>query len=455
MSSAKLHPIFARWLAQVDAREAFASLAELVDDAAVFAVDSERRIVYWSPGAERILGYKARAVVGSDCHTANRCVECVRGCGLQEHGRLEGIELELFSSKGERVGLRKSARAIHDDEGRFLGGVEVLRPTHKESSRHTKTPETAESTRFHGLSSADPAMLQVFQTCRNVAETAANALIRGESGTGKELIAKALHAESPRSAGPFVAINCAALTPSLMESELFGHVRGAFTGAVRDRAGIFEQADGGTLFLDEVAELPLDMQAKLLRVLETGTIVPVGGRGERPVDVRIVSATHKSLRKAVASGEFREDLMFRLRVVPIFLPPLRDRRRDIALLTTRFIGEMNVDGPRVVDDVAPEAMRALLDHAWPGNVRELKNVIEYAFAVGRGPTLVLDELPPEFREAPAATPASRECTADSQSEEAARIRAVIAQHKGNLGAAAQALGMSRPTLWRKRKKYEI
>jgi transcriptional regulator with PAS, ATPase and Fis domain len=304
---------------------------------------------------------------------------------------------------------------------------------------------------FHGIASADPAMHLVFETCRNVAETESSVLIRGESGVGKELLARAIHTESARAGGPFVALNCAALPASLAESELFGHVEGAFTGAVRDREGLFRQAHGGTLFLDELAELPLELQAKLLRVLEDRRVTPVGGSRAVPVDVRIVAATHQSLRQRVAAGLFREDLMFRLRVVPIFVPPLRERRADVSILLWRFIGERNLVGPRVIDSVAPEAMRALLDHRWPGNVRELRNVVEYAFAVGRGPELRLDDLPPELRDTRDPTPAP----ARRDGDEAAAIRAALAAAGGNVGRAAAALGTSRPTLWRKRKKYGI
>lgn len=301
------------------------------------------------------------------------------------------------------------------------------------------------------MSSADPRMHQAFQILRNVAETDAAVVVRGESGTGKELAARAVHAESHRSDGPFLAFNCAALSPALLESELFGHVRGAFTGAVRDRKGLFERAHGGTLFFDEVAELPLELQAKLLRVLQERSFVPVGGSALRRVDVRIVAATHTSLRAEVAAGRFREDLMYRLRVVPIFLPPLRERRVDIEILLRQFIEEHNHRGGRRIDRVSPEAMRALLDHGWRGNVRELINVVRYAFAVARGGELLLDELPPEFREGSPPRPQAPH-PAD---QEAARLRAALIQADGHVGRAAASLGMSRPTFWRKRKKHNI
>ncbi len=265
------------------------------------------------------------------------------------------------------------------------------------------------------------------------------------------MVARALHLESRRRNGPFVAVNCAAFTPTLLESELFGHVKGAFTGALGARQGIFAQAHGGTLFLDEVAELPLDLQAKLLRVLQERTFVPVGGTEPVAVDVRVIAATHRALREEVRAGRFREDLMFRLRVVPLFLPPLRERRLDIDLLLRHFVGEYNRKGFRIVAGFSPEAMRVLLDHPWPGNVRELRNVMEYAFAVGRGPTIGVDELPPEFREAKVSSEIRGE-TSPKRASEAARVRAALEEAGGDIDQAAALLQVSRTTFWRMRKR---
>jgi transcriptional regulator with PAS, ATPase and Fis domain len=315
----------------------------------------------------------------------------------------------------------------------------------------------ADSETFHGLVSRDPVMKRAFQSICNVAETDATVLLRGESGCGKELAARAIHRESHRRDGPFVPVNCAALTPSLVESELFGHVRGAFTGAVSERRGLFQQANGGTLFLDEVAELPLEMQGKLLRVLEERRVTPLGGEREIEVDVRVIAATHRALREEVKAGRFREDLMYRLRVVPVFLPPLRDRRGDVEALLWHLLVEFNARGPRRVEQIAPDVMRALLDHAWPGNVRELRNVIEYAFAVGRGAELRRDELPPELREGtdPERPAAIARRVGSPRREERARIREALQLSEGRIGEAAARVGMSRATFWRKRRKYEL
>jgi len=298
---------------------------------------------------------------------------------------------------------------------------------------------------FQGMLTCSPAMLQVFRLVERVAQGDETVLVRGETGAGKELVARAIHDLSPRRNGPFHAINCAALPANLLESELFGHARGAFTGAVRDRPGHIQLAHGGTLFLDEVAELPLELQAKLLRVLETRTVMPVGARDAIPVDVRFVSATHRSLRREVEAGRFRADLMYRLRVVPIFLPPLRDRPEDILLLARRFIEEGNRRGPRRIEEISPEALALLLAHDWPGNVRELQNVIRYAFVVGDGPILLPTDLPPEFLEPNEV----REGAPGRSSAEARRILQVLAEVGGSREEAARRLGISRATLWRR------
>jgi transcriptional regulator with PAS, ATPase and Fis domain len=439
----------------VGPEEAFRALADLLPEAAVFAVDGERNVVLWSEGAERVLGFSREEAEGRLCLASIRCRTCTIGCGIAQYGSVSDVPLDLYRADERWIATKKFARGFFDADGRFIGGVEVLIPTgvpeleEGAADRASMLPPDAE--RFHGIVSRDAGMHLAFQTIRNVAETDATVLVRGESGAGKELVARAVHLESHRARAPFVAVNCAALTPGLLESELFGHVRGAFTGAVRDRKGLFEQARGGTLFLDEVAELPLDMQAKLLRVLEERTLTPVGASRETEVDVRVIAATHRGLREEVEAGRFREDLMYRLRVVPIIVAPLRDRRGDVEVLLRFFLGQFNEAGPRHVGSVAPEAMRALLEHDWPGNVRELRNAVEYAFAVGRGEELLLEELPSELREDAAA----RGGDESSSRSERERIREALQLEGGRVGAAARRLGMSRATFWRKRKKYDL
>lgn len=307
---------------------------------------------------------------------------------------------------------------------------------------------------FFGMVTAAPRMKEFFELIRKVARSDASVLVRGETGTGKELVARAIHELSARSDRPYRAVNCATFTSELLASELFGHVRGAFTGAVDDRRGLFELADGGIIFLDEIAEIPFDIQARLLRVLEEQTFVPVGATNPRTVDVRLVAATNKALRRQVAEGKFREDLMYRIRVVPIFLPPLVRREGDVELLTWHFIDEFNGDEgmPRCIEAIHQDAYEALLGYSWPGNVRELRNVVEYAFVIGDGEVLTIDELTPELRGEP---PPSRKIEEETQDDERRRIIAALRATGGHRGEAAERLGVSRTTLWRRMKQMGI
>lgn len=323
---------------------------------------------------------------------------------------------------------------------------------------------------FYGMISASAQMQQLFDLLQRVARADVSVLIRGESGTGKELVASALHALSPRQNAPFRAINCATLTPELLASELFGHVKGAFTGAISNRKGLFELAHKGTVFLDEIAELPLDVQARLLRVLQEKTFIPLGGTTPISVDVRVISATHQSLRLAVEQRRFRADLMYRVRVVPIFLPRLVERIGDIEALTWHFVTQKNKDSElRQIRAIERRAMDALLAYDWPGNVRELLNAIEYTFAVGQGDVLKLDELPPELRgEEPISAGPLQEPELTGfhggvhvphgpslLQIERQRIMDALRRNHGKKGKAADELGMSRSTLWRKMRELQI
>jgi transcriptional regulator with PAS, ATPase and Fis domain len=286
-------------------------------------------------------------------------------------------------------------------------------------------------------------------------------LIHGETGTGKELIARTIHNHSPRANERFVAFNAAAIPEGLAEAELFGHVKGAFTGAVRDHQGIFRAAHRGTLFLDEVAELPLELQAKLLRVLETRSVIPVGSTEPVSVDARIIAATHQPLRTAVEQGRFRADLMYRLRIVPVFLPPLAARRGDVALLTHKLIEQLNEQGRdqsgRQITRVSPGALEALSEYSWPGNVRELRSALEYAYVIGDGCQLVESDLPPEILGTAPDDGRAGASPAVSQGDhpQARRIRVALDRAAGNRERAAQMLGMSRVTLWRRMRAYGL
>lgn len=308
-------------------------------------------------------------------------------------------------------------------------------------------------TDFHGVLTASDVMRTLFARIERVARTDSSVLIRGDTGTGKELVARAIHRLSRRAQGPYFAVNCAMWTGELLASELFGHVRGSFTGAVRARQGLFSLANGGTLFMDEVAELPIDIQARLLRVLQEQTFSPVGAVDPVLVDVRFVSATHRALREMVERQTFREDLMYRLRVVPIFLPRLAERDRDVEVLAWRFIDAFNERAERQIDAVAQEAMDAMMAYSWPGNVRELRNNIEHAFAVGEGPVLELEDLTPELRgEAP---PGEGLPGSHADEVERARILEALQVSRGRRQLAARRLGMSRSTLWRRMRELGL
>jgi two-component system, NtrC family, response regulator AtoC len=307
---------------------------------------------------------------------------------------------------------------------------------------------------FHGLYTQAPEMDGVLRLLGRVAPTASPVLVVGESGTGKELVARAIHAESDRRNGPFQAMNCANFSATLLESQLFGHVRGAFTGAVRDQSGLFTLAHGGTLFLDEVTEIPLELQGKLLRALEDKSFLPVGGTRSVTVDVRLISASNRPIRDEVAAGRFRADLSYRIRVVPLYLPPLRARTGDVDALLWHFVREMNERGPRRVTRVTRPAMEAIRRYPWPGNVRELRSVVEYAFVAGEGSALTLHDLTPELRGEP--TPGDGFLPVTSLRDgEREFIVAALARHRGGKAAVARELGISRQTLWRKLRAHHL
>jgi len=442
------------WLAQFDSSSLLVKMLDLFDSAPVYIVNGGQEVLYWSLGMEELSGLRQEDVVGKPC--------------LQEYVITDAVNnqeqlVKLSGADGNKIKVNKAVQLLQDKDGVFAGGIGLL-VVESAIAALGLLPKMAaevskadpESQNFQGLLSRSPAMRDVFQIISNAAETEATVLVRGESGAGKELVAKAIHDLSARHGAPFLAINCAALSSNLLESELFGHVRGAFTGAIKDHSGLFQRAHGGTLFLDEVAELPLELQAKLLRVIQERNYIPVGGDRSIEVDVRLVAATHRSLREEVKSGRFREDLMYRLRVVPIFIPPLRERLEDISLLIWHFIHQHNAANFRKIEKIEPEAMRVLLDYAWPGNIRELHNVVEYAFAVGRGTTLRLSELPSEFREPmPVIDKRIKQSSPMSTAQKMAAIRQALEQSNGMVTPAAEILGVSRATFWRMRKLYGL
>ncbi|HET8936181.1 MAG TPA: sigma 54-interacting transcriptional regulator [Polyangiales bacterium] len=410
------------------------AFAELAGSALV--LDSELRVVLATREAE--------ALVGAPIKPGTPAVKVLCANSPKRElaeallaGRSISTLIQHRDVAGKERALRVRALALRD-AGQISGYVLWL---------DGSVATSGEAVQFHGMWSRNLEMKEAFRIVQRVAAEDITVLVRGETGTGKELVASALHAESPRSDGPFRAINCAALPAALLESELFGHVRGAFTGAIRDKQGHFQLAHRGTLFLDEIGELPLELQAKLLRVLETRSVLPVGAVNATPVDVRIVSATHRALRKEVEAGRFRADLMYRLRVVTIYLPRLSERREDIALLCEKLIGELNRSKRRKIERVAPHALSVLESYDWPGNIRELQNVLLYAYAIGDGPVLQASDLPLELMELDASS--LRPERERIEGDEAQKLRAALARTRGNKLEAAKMLGMSRVTLWRR------
>lgn len=433
-------------LSRVQGESLARMISLIMPDAAVFTVDPYKRISYWSPGAEKLLGYSPQSLQGESCLTANRCVQCMRGCGLTESGRVTAFPLQLQRYDGQLQGVIKYAMAFQTADGQFDGGLEILLP-----QRHIAETSTTDMAEKYGLISQAPEMHKVFDMIRRVASTEMPVLIRGDSGTGKELVARAIHGESARQLAPFVAMNCATLNAGILESELFGHVKGAFTGAVRDHPGLFGRAKGGTLFLDEIAELPFELQASLLRVLESGEYLPVGADQPLQADVRIVAATHKALREEVKAGRFRQDLLYRLRVIPIFMPSLQARKQDIPLII-RHLLKQQFTGP-AIPDLSDAALQQLMAYDWPGNVRELRNALHYALVMCDGKRIQVSDLPPELQSGMTTHAAVPAASVRKKLSEKQILQAVNAC-QGNLSQAAKQLGIGRTTLWRYRKLWQ-
>jgi PAS domain S-box-containing protein len=441
---------------------AFASLraaSDLILDSisdGILAHDLQRRIVFFNRAAETITGRTEADVLGRDCHAVFGCGFCGAKCALDNAAPdAPGFEerrerMELAAVGGARRTLDARILPLRDRHGRWVGLVSVFHDVTREV--HLERRMAAEQS-FAGIVGRDPKMQGVFQLVRDVADSGVPILIQGESGTGKELVAAAIHNEGPRAAGPFVAVNCGALPEGLLESEMFGHVRGAFTGAIRDKKGRFELADGGTIFLDEIGDVSPAMQMRLLRVLQEGVIERVGGEQSIRVDVRVISATHRDLRREIEAGRFREDLYYRLNVVPIWMPPLRERLADLPLLVEhllgRFLREMGRPGTL---RVSAAAMDALLAHDWPGNVRELENWLQYALVKCRGDAIGPEHLPPAHlasrRAAAAAAPAAPPPAARRPPLNVERVREALARTGGNRRDAARELGVARATLYR-------
>jgi PAS domain S-box-containing protein len=421
---------------------------------ALIIYDRDLKITGVNRAAERLIGLTAAEMVGRDCRDVFRCNACENTCGLLEglHDTTPHGAVRLRTDDGrERLVLVRTTPLL-DEQGNLQGAVATVKDVTDEVAP-MKREVIAES----------PAMREVINFVRKVAVSEATTiLLEGENGTGKDLIAKTLHYESPRQAEPFIAINCAAIPETLLESELFGYEKGAFTDARAQKRGLFELADGGTLFLDEIGEIPLTLQAKLLRVLEEQSFRRLGGLKDIRVDVRFIAATNKNLREAVREGAFRQDLYFRLNVIQIVIPPLRERKEDILPLVEFFIDHYNRKFKRHIQGVTPEAAELLLAHDWPGNVRELRNAIERAMILEEGTHITPASLPIAISKSEPAVArpvlAAREIPDEEMSlaenEKQLLIRA-LEKTNGNQTQAARLLKITRDTLRYKMKKYGL
>jgi len=415
----------------------------------VFTVDQEWRIMTFNAAAERITGISREAAIGSRCCDVFRANICEKDCALRRTMTsgvpVVNVTAYIINQHGERIPIRISTALLEDSEGAIIGGVETFQDlTQVEQLRK----ELQARYTFEDIVGRSPAMMRLFEVLPLIAESASTVLIEGPSGTGKELFARAIHNLSPRKKKPFIAVNCAALPDTLLESELFGYKAGAFTDAKRDKPGRFSLANGGTIFLDEIGDISPAMQVRLLRVLQERTIEPLGSIKTDAVDVRVIAATNRVLLDEVRSGRFREDLYYRIRVVHLELPELRKRREDIPLLVDHLVAKFNGLQGKDIAGVSDYVMARLMEYEYPGNVRELENIIEQAFVLCRGGMIELCHLPPELR------PIS---VRGSEGAQPMRLDAVekffiteaLQRNGGNRKATAKELGIDVSTLFRK------
>jgi len=432
----------------------------------LMVLDPMGNILAVNPAAEKLTGYSAGELVGKNCRTLN-CTGCdVFGkgagkdwCKLFVSGRVKAKKCLITDKQRRAVHVIKNASVLKDPAGNILGAVETFTDMTEVVRQQQEIATLRKSCHLeeghHGLIGESPPMQYLFELIENVSQTDAPVLIHGQSGTGKELVARAIHEESSRSKKPFIKVNCAALNENLLESELFGHEKGAYTGADRTRIGRFEAAHEGTIFLDEIGDIPQSIQVKLLRVLEEREIERVGDHKPIPVDVRIISATNKDLEAMIGGGLFREDLFFRINVFPLNCPSLAERLEDIPPIVKNFIDQNRRKGGKEIMGLTPEAMEVLLAHPWPGNVRELRNAIEYAFVLCPGEWIGKEHLPPKVAAGGKRPAPHHALGSTSWEEERTNLIQTLRRVGGNQSEAARILGVSRVTVWKRIKKYDI
>jgi PAS domain S-box-containing protein len=423
----------------------------------VFTVDMDFKITSFNRAAERITLVSREEAIGKYCFDVFHANICQTGCALKktmETGKeIIDLPVNIVNQEGKTISASISTALLRDEKGKIVGGVETFRDL---STIEAFKKEISKQYTVQDIISKNHEIQKIFATLPDIAESDSTVLIQGPSGSGKELFARAIHNLSQRKKAPYVVVNCGALPDTLLESELFGYVRGAFTGADRDKAGRISLAEGGTLFLDEVAELSLPLQVKLLRFLQEKEYEPLGAVATLKADVRIITATNRDLTEQKEKGKFREDLYYRLNVIRIELPPLSERREDIPLLVEHFINTYNLKMGKRIVGISDEVMNVLMNYSFPGNIRELQNIIEHAFVLSRGPIIELKNLPQEIRQKEEAIRLETSPPSEKlRQTEIQIIKETLQRHNGNRARTAQELGIDKSTLWRKMKKYNI
>lgn len=424
-------------------------------DEGVYTVDKNFRITFFNKAAEQITGFKRENVIGKFCKHVCNSGSCINRCPiahvLKTGENIQGYDCEIIHSSGESLKIKLNSSILYNSENEPDGGVLAFRNISEIEALHTKL---SKATQYHGIVAHNKVMHEIFELVDEISDSDASVLIQGDSGTGKEMIANAIQQTSQRKQGPFVKVNCSIFPPQLLASELFGHTKGAFTGAINDRKGRFELADKGTIFLDEVAEMTLEMQLQLLRVLQEGVFERVGESVPRKVDVRVIAATNKNVKKALEIGEFRDDLYYRLNVIPIEIIALKERPDDIPHLIKHFVEKFSLIYKKSITEISDEAMDTLMRYPWPGNVRELENTLEYAFARTKtNETVLLSKLPPKIRQH---EPALRNpYTGSTGGKEKMELLQLLNHHQWNKSKVAEQMGIGRTTLWRKMKRLGL
>ena len=434
----------------------------------IMIVDTKGTIVSVNRAFETITGHSIIEIIGKPCTILNcNACELVRGnigkgphwCGLFKKGKLRMQKCVMTRKNGDHIHVVKNASVLLDSKGNITGAVETITDItdliEKETQIETFRRELEAEDRFHGILGTSAPMQQVFNMITNASESDAPVIIFGESGTGKELVARAIHKSGPRKNKPYVKVSCAALNESLLESELFGHVKGAYTGAFQSRTGRFEAAHKGDIFLDEIGDLPLSTQVKLLRVLEEKIIERVGDHRPIRIDVRIITATNKDLKQLVDQGAFREDFYYRINVVPIWIPPLRERTSDIPLLAESFFQRICLKSEKRIQGITNKALDLMIQYSWPGNVRELKSTLEYAFVACQGSMIGPEHLPPNILHMENPHKTSEPSSVGLDEIKKQRLIDALQQSGGNQSEAARILGISRTSVWSQTKKYGI